>query len=101
MTLCCTAKKRHKQKVGDGCFAPRNDRPAVDGLRHDEAGNETDGVEDGEKEYEVSRNTEQKRRGFADRPPLRVFGQNCRLSGHGSPPSPPSHGEMRADTGCR
>jgi hypothetical protein len=81
-------EERHKQKVDYGCFAQRNHRPAVDGLRHDDPGNETNGVEEREKEYEISRNTEEKRRDFADRPRLSLFRQNRRLSGHGSPPSP-------------
>src|SRR5262249_36134262 len=95
-------EQRHKQQIDYCCFAQRNNLAAVDGLWNDEPLDETNGVEERDKEYEISCKTEDERRDFADRFLLMVFSQRCRLSGHRSPSiAQLTAPGLTADAGCQ
>jgi hypothetical protein len=79
-------KQRHQRKIDYYRFTQRNDHTAVDRLRNDKAADKPDCVEERDQEYKISCKTEDKCRGFTDRPLRTVFGRNFRLYGHGSPP---------------
>jgi hypothetical protein len=54
------SKQRRQQHIDDECFDDRRGRSGVDGLGHDEAGNETDRVKEGNEEHDIGSDAVQK-----------------------------------------
>ena len=53
MTLCWTANSDISSRLTIERLGERHDRAGVDGLRHHQAGDEADGVEEGAKKHEI------------------------------------------------